>query len=726
MHKKSSSPFPIVGIGASAGGLESYMELFKQMPGNTGMAFVLVSHLDPGHVSMLSEIIQRTTKMPVVEARDHLAIKPNNVYVIPPNRDMSIFHGTLQLTSPAQPKGQRLPIDYFLRSLADEMGEKAVCIILSGTGTDGTLGLRAVHSAGGVSIVQDPATAKYEGMPNSAVRSGFATYVAPLEQIPEKLISYVGRFYGKSIRPAPAAPAVTGALTKIMMLVRSKTGHDFSLYKKTTVYRRIERRMQAHGIENMDSYVKHLQDNPKEVHSLFKELLINVTSFFRDPEAFAALKKDILPMLFSRKPEDYVFRAWVPGCSTGEEAYSIAIALREYMDSIKQDFAVKIYATDIDEDVIASARSGVYHPNITADVSAERLRRFFSKDDAGYRIKKDIREMVVFAVQSVIKDPPFTKVDLLSCRNLLIYLEFGVQEKLFPMFHYALKPGGILLLSPSESIGKFSDLFSPVNRKWKYFQVKPGVLPQAMTTDPVVFNRTRQNHARGGVPERIIKVFEPPVVIGKSLKSKGAKQGKPMRAKELEQQLRVIKDSVKTNMEEQQAFNEEIKSTNEELQSTNEELQSTNEELETSKEELQSVNEELVTVNSELNAKIEQLSVVQSDMKNLLDSTNIGTIFLDTKLTIRRFTRTAAELFFLVPTDVGRKLNDIKANIDSGILLTDAQAVLETLVPVEKGLVSTNNIEYLVRITPYRTLENVIDGVVITFVDVSKFRKNGD
>ena len=486
--------FPIVGVGASAGGLEAFELFFRNMPLESGVAFVLVSHLDPSHASLLTEILQRNTKMPVIEALDQMVVEPGHVYVIPPNRDMSIFHGALQLSEPEAQRGMRMPVDLFLRSLADEQGERSIGIILSGTGSDGTLGLRAIQGAGGVSFVQDPSTAKYDGMPASAVKSGLATYVLPVEKIPEQLAAYVKSFLGKKIKPAQPMPSITGALSKILMLIRSKTGHDLSLYKRTTVNRRIERRMNALGVAEISQYARYLQEHPAEVQLLFKELLINVTSFFRDKEAFALLKKDILPQLLDQKPDNYVFRLWVPGCATGEEAYSLAILLRELMDDAGREYKIQIYSTDIDEDSIATARRGSYPANVTIDVSPERLQRFFIMDEGGYRIKKEIREMVVFAVQNVTRDAPFTKLDMISCRNLLIYLEPEMQARLIQAFHFALKPGGILFLGPSETIGIYPDLFAQVNRKWKMFRAKPSTAhEQAMTTsglawtgDPVI------------------------------------------------------------------------------------------------------------------------------------------------------------------------------------------------------------------------------------------------
>ncbi len=825
--------FPIVGIGASAGGLEAFEQFFRHIPPDCGMAFVLVPHLDPSHASLLSEILQRTTTMPVVEATDQMVLTPDRVHVIPPNRDMAIFHGTLQLSVPELPRGQRMPIDAFLRSLAEDQGEHAIGIILSGTGTDGTLGLRAILGSGGVALVQEPATAKYDGMPTSAIQAGYATHVLPVEKMPQILLADM---HSQAVQhEMPPTPTAASGMKRILMLLRSATGHDFSQYKKSTIGRRIERRMSQHNIEDTEVYARYLKEHPSEVQTLFKELLINVTSFFRDPEAFVSMKQDVLPQLLAGKPEDYVFRVWVAGCATGEEAYSIAILLREYMDETRQEFKVQIYSTDLDDDAIALARAGTYPPNISQDVHPERLRRFFIKEDTGYRVKKDIREMVVFAIQNVIKDPPFTRLDLLSCRNLMIYLEPELQNRLIPAFHYALKPGGVLFLSPSESIGNHPELFAPLNRKWKFYratssvastravmssglswtgdsnakgqsevikkiketnfaELSKRVLLQAYAPASVVTDmkgnilfvhgdtgkylrpapgqatlnvvdmardglqlelRAALNHAGQGVPtlsrelnittngdfqavslslrplpdtdadEKLLLVSFQDMAHaapGRPGRGKGVASGRGelRRVEELERDLAYTRENLQATIEEQQASNEELKSANEELQSTNEELQSTNEELETSKEELQSVNEELVTVNAELQAKIEQLAGMQNDMKNLLDNINIGTVFLDHKLLIRRFTREAAQVYRLVASDVGRPLGDIKSDLEGEDLLADARGVLESLVPREHEVRTTGGTWYLARIQPYRTLDNVIEGVVLTFTDISE------
>ncbi len=837
---ESPKPFPIVGLGASAGGLEAFEQFLRAMPVDCGMGLVLVQHLDPSHSSILAEILQRSTKMPVIEAQDHQEVRPDHVYVIPPNRDMVIFHGKLQLSMPSEPRSLRMPIDAFLRSLALDQGEHAVGIVLSGTGTDGTLGLRAIYGAGGLCLAQDPATARYDGMPNSAIRSGYGIQTVAVSQMPQVLLKSmrvqpIRHAIARHADPASTVAAASG-LSHILMQLRSGTGHDFSMYKKSTVGRRVERRMLRHGIEELNVYVRYLREHPAELRTLFSELLINVTNFFRDPEAFAVLKADTLPALLQTRPPESTFRVWVAGCATGEEAYSIAMVLREVMDELKRDFNVQIYSTDLDDQAIAVARAGLYPPNIAQDVSPERLRRFFTKTEDGYRVKSDLRDMVVFAVQSVIKDPPFTRLDLLSCRNLMIYLEPAMQNRLIPVFHYALRPGGILFLSPSESIGNHTDLFDVVDRKWKIYRNTATAAPKrarpdadlpwaqgaaAPTPGAVADNDKSTHQSLADLAKRsLLQAFAPAAVVtdlsgkvlyvhgdtGKYLrpapghpslnlvdmaregltvglrealrqaathgtptlnqtqnvdngtvtqpvqlsvrilpaaakeqalllvsfqdlpepaaatvqkKSSGKRGIQSQRVAQIESELAQAKENMSAMLEEQQASNEELKSTNEELQSTNEELQSTNEELETSKEELQSVNEELVTVNSELQTKVELMAVMQDDMKNLLDNIRLGTIFLDRHLVLRRFTRDATRIYRLQPTDVGRPLADIRCALKGDDMLADAKAVLDTLVPVEREVCTEDGVWYLARVQPYRTADNVIDGVVLTFADVT-------
>jgi two-component system CheB/CheR fusion protein len=832
----------VVGIGASAGGLEAFEAFFRACPADTGMAFVLVPHLAPDHHSLLTEILQRCTVMPVAEVVDQSRVESNHVYIIAPGREMAIHNSVLQLSQPEQAHGQRLPIDGFFRALADDQAEHAAAIILSGTASDGTLGLRAVHGAGGVCMVQDPATAKYAGMPQSAIKAGYATYILPVEAMPEKLqelarqLGYLGQV------PAQLSDAKLSGLNQVLLQIRSHTGHDFSLYKKSTIGRRIDRRMALHHIEDIAVYARFIKQNPTEVLTLFKELLINVTCFFRDAEAFEVLKQDILPALLADKPENYVLRIWVAGCSSGEEAYSIAIVLRELMEETHQHVMVQIFATDLDEDAIAIARGGSYPASIEQDVTPERLRRCFIRDDHGYKIKKDIRELVVFAVQNIIKDPLFTKLDLLSCRNLMIYMEAELQNRLIPNFHYALKPGGVLFLSSSESIAGYTDLFKPLNRKWKFYRASDTAskrsitlyrslamtLPEPAATPAIAAHHSQERNvaalsnrillryyapasvttdihgnilyvhgdtsrflcqpagivttnvvemAREGLqselrsallaaahgtptlerevslktPVGVLKVscslrvlpsvnpqakaedglllvsFQEVVEVAKSA-TRSRRKNVPAaeaaaRIEQLERELAYSRETLQATIEEQQSTNEELKSTNEELQSTNEELQSTNEELETSKEEMQSLNEETLTVNSELTTKIEQLSASQNDLRNLMENVNAGIVFLDYHLNIRSYTRDAIKAYRLIASDVGRPLGDITTNLQGENLLDDMRIVLETLIPRERDVQTNDGVWYVARMQAYRTLDNIIDGVVLTFTDITASRQ---
>jgi two-component system CheB/CheR fusion protein len=822
---------PIIGIGASAGGLEALEGFFRLMPANSGAAFVVVTHLAPDHASMLTEILQRTTEMQVIEAIDQVLVKADSVYIIPPNRDMKILHGILQVTTPLEPHAQRLPIDMFFSSLAEDQKKNAIGIILSGTGSDGTQGFRAINKSGGITIAQEPSTAKFDGMPSSAINAGHADYVLTIEKMVEFIMSDKPAHAINDNKNIP--PLTQNSIAQILEQLSLATGVDFTLYKKSTIGRRIERRMAKHNIDEIHLYLRYLKENPAEIKILFKELLIKVTNFFRDPEAFEFMEKVVLPKLCKNKTDDYVFRVWVPACATGEEAYSIAILLCELMAKTKQKFQVQIYSTDLDDDAIATARAAIYPASISLDVSPERLQNFFLKHEDGYRIKKEVRELVVFAIQNIVKDPPFTKIDLISCRNLMIYMESALQNRLIPMFHYALKPEGVLFLSPSESVGNFTELFSPIDRKWKFYHaVNRKTSTHLMVNSPYmwadknhhpvpeqIMTKTKQTNFAELSRKLLVKYFAPASIItnlkgdivyihgetGKYLRpalghatlniiemardglevelrhgiqemAKGSpiykseihykfndepanvslcvrqlpslddndglllisfedvpvltsasktkrkaavKPADVARIEELEHELSYTKENLYATIEEQQAANEEFKSTNEELQSTNEELQSVNEELETSKEELQSVNEELITVNSELQAKIEHLASAQNDIKNLHDNMNIATIFLDTSMLIRRFTRDASKIYRLVASDVGRLLADIKCDILDEDILTQAETVLETLIPVEREVCSNKGDWYLLRIQPYRTLDNVIDGVVMTFTDIT-------
>jgi two-component system CheB/CheR fusion protein len=514
-HSPEKSParnavpaFPIVGIGSSAGGLEALEQFLRNVPEECGMAFVIVQHLDPVHKGIMPELLQRVTWMEVFQVNDRMRAKPNCVYVIPPNRDMSILNGVLHLFEPTAAHGLRLPIDFFLRSLAEDRQEKSIGVILSGMGSDGTTGLQAIKEVGGVALAQDPASAKFDSMPRSVINAGLADITAPAEDLPGKIIDYLRHALVITGTGFTLEEKEQSALEKVIILLRSRTGNDFSMYKKNTVYRRIERRMGIHQIGRIAAYVRYLQENSHEVELLFKELLIGVTSFFRDPEAWEQLGKEVIPGLLASRPNGGCLRAWSAGCSTGEEAYSLAIVFKEALERVKpaENFTLQIFATDLGQDAIDKARLGVYPANIAADVSRERLKRFFIKDGDGYRVCKEIREMVTFATQNVIMHPPFTRLDILICRNLLIYLTPELQKKLLPLFHYSLNPGGILFLGSSEAVSTFADLFAPQDIKSRLFRRRETVLQH----QPMAFPAAAYSPARPGVPKELQTVKPAP------------------------------------------------------------------------------------------------------------------------------------------------------------------------------------------------------------------------
>jgi two-component system CheB/CheR fusion protein len=832
----SINSFYIVGIGASAGGLEALESFFKNMNENSGMAFIVVSHLDPNHISIMPELIQKSTKIKVYQAEEGMLIEPNHIYVTPANRDLAILHRTIQLIEPVEPHGFRLPIDLFFKSLASDIGEKAIAIVLSGMASDGTEGLKSVKSELGMVMVQEPKSAKFDGMPGSAIKTGLADYILPPEEMPEQLILYTSQKV-KVVLPDKliANGKMPDAIQKIFILLRNHTGHDFSLYKPNTIFRRIERRMNISQLDSLTNYIRMLQENPAEIENLFKELLIGVTNFFRDPESFERLKK-VLSDLVKSKPVNGQIRIWVPGCSSGEEAYSIAILLRECMNETKKYLNVQIFATDIDSAAIVKARTGSY-TGIVSNVKKEYLESCFTCEGNIFSVRKEIREMLVFAPQNIIKDPPFTKLDLISCRNLLIYFGSELQKKIIPLFHYSLLPGGVLFLGSSETIGGFVDLFTLIDHKWKLYKKRdsfhyaqpfiefPVARPIGKTNEIIMktnevkdITRLSENiilknyspncviisgegdiayiHGRAGkylelshgeakmniyemarpglkqeLPAMIrnlisskkqvvtkeikikftgraqlvnltIKLIKEPAAMsgflllifeelvppqktakGKKISPDG-KSGKII--KELEKELKISKEILRSTTEELETSTEELKSTNEEMQSTNEEMQSSNEELETSKEELQSLNEELITVNTELQNKNDELTVTNNDMKNLLDSTDIPTIFLDNNLLIKRFTTHATRLVNLISSDIGRPLSDIAPNLKYGKVIEDAKEVLRTLIYKEIEVQTASGTWYKMRISPYRTLSNVIDGVVITFSDINNLKKAAD
>jgi two-component system CheB/CheR fusion protein len=827
--------FPIMAIGASAGGLEALEQFFSNMPQESGIAFVVIQHLDPTHVGIMPELLQRITPMKVVQASDTLKVKQNCVYFIPPNKSMSILNGALHLFEPIESRGLRLPIDIFFRALAEDRQEKSIGVILSGMGSDGSLGMKAIKEKNGIVLVQSPESAKFDGMPRSAIEAVIADIVAPADELPVKLISFL-----KFIPIVKVDPEIDDKyksnLDKIVILLREQTGHDFSMYKKNTLFRRIERRKSVHQIEKINTYVRFLQENPTEVVILFKELLIGVTSFFRDAKVWDKLKDVCLPAMMNELPAGIVMRAWITGCSTGEEAYSLAMIFKEIQEKVKKhkNLTLQIFATDLDIDAIEKARKGVFSSGITADISPDRIKRFFSPDPQGLRINAAIREMVVFAPQNVIKDPPFTKLDILMCRNMLIYMEPELQNKLMTLFKYSLNSGGIMVLGSAETLGNAKEGFEELDVRSKIFkrsakgepvelldfpsaftrakigmpeakfihktgeniqtvaeqimlqrfapasvmvndkgdilfitgrtgkylepaagktninifamardglrEALPGVFRKAMMNfNPVILHKIKVGtnggsqfvdvtvqrlENPGSVRNMLIVVFTdvgtPPLLETGILKAGQRSSGG--RQKELENELTRSYEDMQSIREEMQTSQEELKSTNEELQSTNEELQSTNEELTTSKEEMQSLNEELQTVNAELQTKISDFVQTNNDMKNLLNSTGIATLFLDRELNIRRYTDSVTSIFKLRTIDVGRPFTDQVSDLRYPDIGSHCLLVLKNLIPIETAITTNDGRWFSVRIMPYRTLEDQIGGLVLTFFDITKTR----
>jgi two-component system CheB/CheR fusion protein len=831
--KPSTPSCPIVGLGASAGGLEALEQFFGQVPKSSGIGFVVVQHLDPTRKGIMAELLQRFTNMSVVQVKDGMKVEPDHVYVIPPNKDLSILRGHLHLLEPAGTRGLRLPIDFFLRSLAEDQREQSIGVILSGMGSDGTLGLRAIKEKAGGTFVQSPASAKFDSMPRMAIDSGLADMIADAHELPAKIIGYLAHVPRLVEAEQHISDKNENALAKVLVLLRAQTGHDFSLYKKSTIYRRIERRMSLHELNAMADYVRFLRENPQESELLFKELLIGVTSFFRDPAAWEQLRDQAIPELLAAYPDGGTLRAWSVGCSTGEEAFSLAIVFKEALKKLRpgRHFALQIFATDLDKDAIDKARAGLYPENISADVSEERLRQFFAKyEHGGFCVKKEIRETVIFAPQNLVMHPPFTKLDIVVCRNLLIYLDAELQRKLMPLFHFGLNPGGILLLGSSETVGTATDLFAPLPGKLRLYRRLDSArqadlsqfaftrtrldVPslQAATTpaspslqalaDQLLLQRyspaavlvtkegdilyvsgktgkylepaagkanwnlfamsrdglgnalgeafhkaVRQNtivtlanvRVSAEAGSQLVDVTVHPVASPAALqgmfmivfadvpKAPGASEHPPSeqtsagnaRLAEMAQELQQAHAELQSTRDEMQTSQEELRSTNEELQSMNEELQSTNEELTTSKEEMQSMNEELQTVNQEMQAKVDELSRTGNDMKNLLDSTDVAILFLDSELLVRRFTPATARIIKLIAGDVGRPITDIVSALDYPALATDTREVLRTLTSIEKQVTARDNRWFTVRVMPYRTQENRVDGVVITLTDIS-------
>lgn len=830
----------IVGIGASAGGLAPLEEFLGNIPPHSGMAYIVVQHLDPTHKALLSELLQRVTAMPVREARQNMRIDPDCVYVIPPNTELSIVNGTLHLASPAEPRGMRLPINVLFSSLAGTQGERAIAVVLSGMGSDGTLGLQAIKTVGGLTVVQQPDTAQFDAMPKSAIAAACADIVAPPAELPARILSYVAQV------PDPGVPAGSymvamlepEPLQRVLDLLQQRTRHDFSLYKPSTLHRRIERRMAIHGIATLAQYADFLQENAHEIDFLFKELLVGVTSFFRDAAVWEHLANVILPELLARHTTEHKLRAWVVGCSTGEEAYSLAMVFSEAIHQRKEysDFTLQIFATDLSPEAIDTARRGRYTASIDEAVSPERLTRFFTAREGGYEINPEIRDMVLFAQQDVILDPPFTKLDLIACRNLLIYFDATLQHRLIPLFHYSLREGGALLLGTAETVGRFNNLFKPIQSNLRFYQrrddVPSGGAEFMMKSFPPLSKVARENpvsttdHTPGdnlqaAADQVLLQVYAPAAVVingdgdilyisgrtGKYLEPAAGKanwnihamvreglripinaalkkstiDSKPQHLHGLkvqlpgggvqcvdvtvqvlrepaalrgatmivfrdieqdpagggkrkrkrtstieashESELQQYRDEIQALREEARASKEELQSANEELQSTNEELQSTNEELTTSKEEMQSMNEELQTINAELQTKLDDLALAQSDMSNVLNSIEIAIIFLDQDLNVRRYTDRVTKIVNIRESDVGRPFSDLTSNLQYPELHEDALETLRTLTFSEKQIITNDGRWFSVRIMPYRRLDNVIDGVVITFVDITETKK---
>lgn len=842
----------VVAIGASAGGIEALRDLLMYIPADTGMAFVLVQHLDPTHHSILTELLAKKTAMKVAEVSDGLPIEPNHVYVIPPNASMSISGQVLHLGPREESRGMHMSVDQFMRSLAEQKGNRAIGVILSGSGSDGTLGMAEIQAHGGVTFAQDEGTAKYDGMPRSAVGAGCVDYVLPPKGIAKELARiarhpYISR---KSLFAVAEPVPVTGpGLNTIFHVLRKATGVDFTHYRQTTILRRIQRRMVVHKIDDIEEYAKFVQSRPAEVSALYQDMLINVTSFFRGPRVFDAMKSLVFPAIQKNLSRRNGIRVWTPGCSSGEETYSVAIALLEFLGDRVSQTPIQFFGTDVSELSVAKARSGIYPENIQGDVSSERLRRFFTKVDGGYRVSKTIRDMCIFAQHNVLSDPPFSRMDLICCRNLLIYLEPVLQSKVMSLFHYALYPGGYLVLGSSEGVGS-TGLFTVGDRTNKIFQKKPGAGQQAMPLSLDAVARSREYgavrapvtaedsagnylevqkefdrrllsqyvpatvfvneqmeiiHTRGNV-ERYIKLApgraslnllkmareglavelrnalnrakKDNAVVGKrslqikngndtgagSSQEEGARvvnfdviplavgnskipyfmivfqeltrepgrkpsphgrrtgeetESSTKRAAKLEQELAVTKEYLQSVIETQEATNEELQSANEEILSSNEELQSTNEEMETAKEELQSANEELTTVNDELRSRNLEMAQINNDLINLLSSIDIAVIMIGSDLTIRRFTPKAQKFLGLIPGDIGRPLANINPSIEIADLQSMVMKVVSDFYPLERELTDRMGVHYQFKILPYRTLDNKIDGAVITIVDIA-------
>ncbi len=832
--RSPSALFPIVGIGASAGGLEAFTELLKHLPLDTGMGFVLVQHLAPQHESMLTEVLSRATRLPVAEVAEGMEAQPDHVYIIPPNSNMAIERGTLHLSSRSSQRGHQMPIDHFLASLAEDRRDKAIGIILSGTASDGTLGLKAIKAEGGFTFAQDE-TAKYDSMPKSAIAAGYVDYVLSPQDIAKELARIGTHPYVAPTKAAAKAPPLPeDDLGKIFLWLRSATGVDFSHYKKATIIRRVKRRMVLRNIASLANYVAGLQDNRAELDALYCDMLINVTSFFREPETFEALRQEVLPQLLVDRPPEAPLRVWVPACSTGEEAYSIAICAIEFLHENKSPVGLQIFATDISDPALEKARGGKYSEGEVSEVGPERLERFFARTEGGYQVNKPVRDICVFARQNIIIDPPFSRLDLISCRNLLIYLDGSLQKKLMPIFHYALRSQGFLVLGRSEGANEFSDLFTLIDRKGRIFAKKPMALEErAYSTlnewstintrtvalplpasrdfdlqkevtrtlladytppgvvvnsdleivqfhghtgpylDPVagVASLRLLKMAREGLPLELRTAIHQAQEANKTIIKEGIRVGsgsetrevsievRPLRADSLSrrhflvlfreppapktppgavagekeagranellaltQQFDQNKSELQDMIEKFATHNEELQTANEEVQSNNEELQSTNEELETAKEELQATNEELTTLNEELRNRNLELSLSNNDLSNVIANVNIPILILGSDLRIRRMNPSAETLLNLIPADMGRPITDLRSTLDFPGLEALVSDSIQSVAVREQEVQDRQGRWHSLRVRPYKTSDNRIEGAVITLVDISKVK----
>lgn len=831
--------FPVVGIGASAGGFEAFAEMLNALPADTGMAFVLIQHLDPNHESMLAPLLARKSALPVSQVTDGMVVKPDHVYVIPPNTRMGIKDGSLKLVGRAASGEKNMPIDHFFQTLAAYAQENAIGVILSGTATDGTFGLKAIKTEGGICFAQDEASAKYPGMPASAIATGCVDFVLPPKKIAAELTRIARHPFSTPRPPGPPAglPAGNdGHVRRLLVLIRNATGADFTHYKPSTIHRRIVRRMLLKKIPTVREYVELLRRDGVELNALHDEILIHVTSFFREPATFETLETHILPRLVEGKAEGKPVRVWVAGCSTGEEAYSIAIVLAEYLGDRLGKVPVQLFATDLSDPAIEHARAGIYGGTTLAEVSPERLARFFVKSDGNYRLVQSIRDMCTFARQDLTRDPPFSRIDLISCRNVLIYLEPVLQKRILAAFHYALNSNGILLLGKSETLSAFPELFTAVDKKSKFYCRKVAVNnPQ--------FRAAAAGYERAGLPDKPVKAATPSVDLQKEadrviwsryghagiivdenlhilhfrgdtspylapvsgaaslhlLKMirndlladlraafyKGKKENTAVRKEgirmtsgghsrevcldvvplstldaperqflilfelvrppmaeaasgqgikapkvdvsptaKLEQELLATREYLQAIIEEQETTNEELKAANEEALSNNEELQSTNEELETAKEELQSTNEELVTLSEQQASRNTELSQVNDDLRNVLDGVQIPILMLDNDRRIRRFTPSAEKVFNLLPTDIGRPIQNLKSNLDLPDLLPMISRTIDTQTTQEQEVKDLEGRNYAMSVRPYRTSTHKIDGVLIALVDTDAMKRS--